>query len=170
MGSYIISIIAILISLGSLYISFSMNKRSIELMYKPPLYNWQTDYFYDMHESGVLLKWVRLINNSAQPISIYEVLIKNENSEILWSHQQLSIDKKFICDELTSDTNVTSNLLKPVLTLQPYTALEGYLYFIGMYLKLNNLINEDQEYSLVLKTSRKPVEFKIKLDFTQRDI
>lgn len=154
------SIILALVTAIVLISEFRKKRPNINIITSPDTaYIFVTDVFEVIHEAlGTrLYKWVRIENNSANPISICKFTIKVKNSSTFYCN---------INDNPPSHDLIPDKFIIPIVKLDPYSAIEGYIFFRSIGGKLI----DKKEYTLIVKTVPKDFKFKFKLDFTARDI
>ncbi|ADQ06473.1 hypothetical protein Calhy_0736 [Caldicellulosiruptor hydrothermalis 108] len=94
-------------------------------------------------------KWVRITNNSDKPITILEISLHIKGCKPTYLNSS-SYCLGYVPTGGTSSKSI-SNLLKPIFTIEPYCAIEGYLFF-GPY---SSTPPENIKATLIVKTSRK---------------
>jgi hypothetical protein len=99
--------------------------------------------------------WTRISNQSEKPITFLEFELSIPNDRAFY------LDSQSICNERVPVGDISSQrvrpLVKPIFTLEPYSAVEGYLFF-GPYLTIPA---EGTKAKLLIKATRKT--FKVKL-------
>jgi hypothetical protein len=97
--------------------------------------------------------WSRICNNSDKPITILEIALKIKDYKTTYLNSSSSC-AGFVPVDKTSSRSI--NTIKPIFTIDPYSAVEGYLFF-GPY----TAIPQDKTNAkLIVVTSRKT--FKVK--------
>jgi hypothetical protein len=105
-------------------------------------------------------KWIRLENASETPISICEFTIREKGAKgyKFVSHSML--------DPVKYEDNIGGNVITPLMGIDPYGTVEGYILFLGLF----DVPKENTKYILTVRTPRKSFKKEFKVDYTERDI
>ncbi|WP_213996160.1 MULTISPECIES: hypothetical protein [Tepidanaerobacter] len=101
--------------------------------------------------------WARATNNSEKPITLLEIILEIDGFE------PVCLDSSSSCSRIVPVTKTSTisvaDLIKPVITIDPYSAIEGNLFF-GPY---TNIPADNTKAKLIVKTSRKTFKTKLLL-------
>ena len=177
--SFILSIIATTISLASIYIHYSnyierKAKIKVELL---PIKKINRQICFSLYSNNYIVNDIgdkpptcdknkfsailhtRIINKSEKPIYIIEFIFKISSKEIYLFNKN-SYREDFIIDDKNNLRVTSIELLKPIIKLEPYEVIEGYIKFAP--LPKFDIIKP----IIIMKTSRKNIKVRIgSIDF-----
>lgn len=158
--STILSIIGALTGVTSLLITFLIYKRSsfkLSIFTEPNLtFLWCTHPYWENEVSHVVLKWMRIVNNSDVPITIFEFEYAGMRA-FSNTYTNDSLDESLASYE--------DNTYKLPITLDAYESIEGYFVFRGV-----GPLPKENKYKLKAYTSRKTKSLWSKLDYSESDL
>ena len=137
-----------------------------------PSFVWASDYVAHLDEIFIVhAKWLRIVNKSSIPVTIYavEMISDNQGLEANKSTTEYLFDFNEYrdgcsCNEDTHDPFIPSDIHLP-LRLEAYGAYEGYIQFRGLGDPL-----EEGMVKIVCHTSRKDVVIDAKIDYFEGDV
>lgn len=100
--------------------------------------------------------WSRITNNSEKPITLLEISLQIKGFETTY------LDSSSFCIgsvPVGKNTTRKLNTIKPIITLEPYSAIEGYLFFGDYY----SVPPDNTRAKLIIVTSRKTFNVKLNL-------
>lgn len=156
----ILNIIGSVIGIASLVITFSTFRHSVfrlKIITKPNLtFLWCTHPCCESEGSHVVLKWMRIINQSDRPITIFEFNFAGMRA-FFNTFTNHSLPDNLSCYE--------ESTYKLPITLPPYGAVEGYFVFRGM-----GSLPTEKKYTLSAYTSRGVKKLPSMLNYSEADL
>lgn len=160
--SLVLSIIGCITGVASLLINFykvliERTKLSVEFDQNQCLYFDKLESYSDYNTKFQSFIYIRLINKSSNPITIYNIQTHCNDKEIFHhSYNGSTIELVFFKNpnRTTIKPYNMDKQIKLPLKIDGFSVFQGYIF----YDFLPDLHNENQEFNLTIKTSRKIIK------------